>query len=70
MRLQISFILLLISAATATSIIWRDFGVAREGDTDARLLIFTMALVALISIALLARIVLKVKNVRLQGREE
>ncbi len=70
MRLQISFVLLLIAATTATSVVWRDFAVAREGDTGARLLIFTMALVALISIALLARIVLKVKNVRLQGREE
>ncbi len=70
MRLQISFILLLIIDATATSIVWRDFAPAREGEPLARLLVFTLTPIALISSALLARILLKAKNVRLQGREE
>ena len=64
MRLQISFILLLITAATATSIIWRDFAAAREGDPLPRLLVFALAPVALVTIFLLGRILMKVRGAR------
>ncbi len=62
MRLQASFLLLLIAATTATSIIWRNFAAAREGDPPARFLIFALAPVALVSIVLLGRIIMKVRS--------
>jgi len=68
MRLQISFILLLITAATATSIIWRDFAAAREGDLLPRLLVFALAPVAPVAIFLLGRIVMKVKSTPDRGK--
>jgi len=68
MRLQISFILLLITAATATSIIWRDFAAAREGDPLPRLLVFALAPVALVTVLLLGRIVMKVKSTPDRGK--
>ncbi len=62
MRLQAAFLVLLLTASTATSIVWRDFAGARNGNTEARLLVVTLALVALLSITLLGRIVLKGKE--------
>lgn len=69
MRLQASFVLLLLIAATATTIVWRDFAAAREGDTLARFLVLALSPAALMSITLLGRIVLKVRNVRDAGGE-
>ena len=62
MRLQVSFLTLLLTASIATSFVWREFTAARYGDDLARVMIFSLALLAAGSMVLLARIVIKVKS--------
>jgi hypothetical protein len=62
MRLQVSFVTLLVLATTATSLVWRESSLAEQGDLRAEFVVFTFAPVALLAIALLGRIVLKVKR--------
>ena len=64
MRLQVIFVLLLLAASIETSLVWRNLDAARDGDASARVLVFTLAVVAAASIALLGRIVAKVKSAR------
>lgn len=69
MRLQASFLLLLLIASTATSIIWKDFGSARDGDAVARAVVFSVTPVALVSVVLLGRIILAVGALRRRAKE-
>ena len=69
MRLNLTFILLLLTASTATSLVWRNFAVARDGDAVARLMVFVGVPVALLCAVLLGRIVTKVRSARHGKRE-
>jgi len=64
MRLNLMFIMLLLTASTATSLVWRNFIIARDGDPLARIVVLIGAPVALASVVLLARIVTKVSAAR------
>lgn len=68
MRLNLAFILLLLTASTATSLMWSNFTMARDGDSFARVVAFVGAPVALASLVLLGRIVTKVSAARRAGR--
>ncbi len=59
MRLQLTFMLLLIVAASAVSIVWQDLSAARGGEILPRILVLGAFLVALASTLLLARIILR-----------
>lgn len=60
MRLTLSFIILLILATVATGLLWGTIPEARAGDPGARAIASLAMPVALISFALLGRIVTKV----------
>ncbi len=60
MRLTISFVVLLLAASTATSLVFRNFSTARGGDSEARIAVFFGAPIALVALVLLSRIMLKV----------
>jgi hypothetical protein len=62
MRLQVSFITLLVLATTAISLVWRESSPAEQGDLFAEFVVFAFAPVALLAIVLLGRIVGKVKR--------
>jgi hypothetical protein len=62
MRLQVSFVTLLVLATTATSLVWRESSPAEHGDLLAEFAVLALAPVALLAIALLGRIVVKVKR--------
>ena len=68
MRLNLAFIVLLLTASTSTSIVWRNFAIARDGDPFARIVVLVGSLLALASAVLLARIVTKVSAVRRGGK--
>lgn len=68
MRIQIAFVLLLLLAATATSVAWREFASARSGDGSAQVLVPVLAAVGTVAFFLAARIVLKVQTARAQVR--
>ena len=70
MRLQVSFLALLLTASLATSLVWRELSSAREGDLAARFVVFTLVPIALFSIILLGRIVLTVKSGRQLNEEK
>jgi hypothetical protein len=62
MRLQVSFVTLLILATMATSLVWRESSPAEHGDLLAEFVVSVFAPVALLAMALLGRIVLKVRR--------
>lgn len=62
MRLQLSFVLLLLIASISTGVIWKNLATAREGEELARVMVFPLALLAAVSMVLLMRIVIKVKS--------
>lgn len=64
MRIQLTFVLLLLIAATATSIVWREFASARAGDTLARAVVLALAPVGVAALILAGRIVVKVQSTR------
>lgn len=57
MRLQLTFVLLLLTSSTATSLAWRNFARARSGDALGQALVFVAATIAVLSFTLLARII-------------
>jgi len=59
MRLQLSFIALLLIASISTSVIWKNLATARDGDDAATIAVFTALPAAFVSILLLCRIVLR-----------
>jgi hypothetical protein len=67
MRLNAAFLLLLLVATAATGLVWGDFAAALDGALAARVLVLLAAPVALISTALLGRIVVKVSALRRDG---
>ena len=62
MRLQVSFVTLLVLATTATSLVWRESSLAQRGDRLAEFMVVGLTPIALLAIALLGRIVLKVRR--------
>ena len=64
MRLNLTFMLLLLTASIPTSLVWENFAAARDGDAAARVVVFLGAPVALVSFVLLARIVTRVRSAR------
>lgn len=68
MRLNLAFIVLLLTASTATSLVWRNLTVARDGDLTARVVVLIGAPVALLCVVLLARIVTKVRSAQRGGK--
>lgn len=68
MRIQIVFVLLLLIAATATSVVWREFASARSGDGSAQVLVLVLTAVGTAAFVLTARIVVKVQAARDQAR--
>jgi hypothetical protein len=62
MRLQVTFVGILLVASASTSLVWRNLDVARDGDAWARLLVFALALVSAVSLVLLGRIVSKARR--------
>lgn len=69
MRLNAAFLLLLLVATAATGLAWGDFAAARDGALGARIVVLLAAPVALISTALLGRIVVKVSAMRRDGEK-
>jgi choline-glycine betaine transporter len=63
-RLNLTFIVLLLTASTATSLVWQNFTAARDGDPVGRVMVFVGVPVALASVVLLGRIVTKVNSPR------
>lgn len=68
MRLNISFLALLLLATLSVGLDWANFQPARDGDPLARLIVFASAPVAIVAIALLTRIIVKVDDTRRTGR--
>ena len=64
MRLNAMFLVLLLVATAAAGTVWGDFAAARAGALEARLTVLSAAPVALMAIALLGRIVVKVSAAR------
>lgn len=64
MRVQLMFILLLLIAASATSIVWREFASARAGDTVARVVVLALTPVGIAALSLAGRIVVKAQGAR------
>jgi len=60
----VAFVLLLLIATVATGLVWQNVAVARDGDAVARLVVFSAAPVAAVSVALLGRIVVKLSSAR------
>jgi hypothetical protein len=69
-RLNLMFVLLLLTATTATSLVWQSFTAARDGDPVGRVMVFVAAPVALAAVVLLGRIVTKVNSARPGRREQ
>jgi hypothetical protein len=67
LRLNAAFLLLLLAATAATGLLWGNFAAARDGALAARIVVLLAAPVALISTALLGRIVVKVSAMRRDG---
>ena len=61
MRLQLSFVSLLLVTSLSSGIIWRNFESAREGDPGARAVVLALAPLAFTGMLLLSRIMIKVK---------
>lgn len=70
MRLQVSFVVLLLIAATATSVTWREFSAARDGDTGARMIVLALAPVGAAALVLLGRIIVRVQAAGRPGERE
>jgi len=68
MRVNISFFSLLLLATVAVGLDWANFGAARAGDPQARIIAFATAPVAFATILLLTRIIVKVDAARRSGR--
>lgn len=64
MRLLTSFVVLLLVAATASTLVWQNLVAARAGETTARMVTFIAAPLAFAAVVLLARIVLRVFALR------
>ena len=62
MRLLITFVALLALGSAGMSLSWQDFGLARDGEASARIVVLVSGGVAFISLALLARIVYRISN--------
>lgn len=69
MRPTVSFVVLLIVATLALGVVWGNFADARAGDAGARAITLLGMPVALLSFALLGRIVSKISAAR-HAREE
>lgn len=68
MRLIAWFIALLLTAATASAVLWRSLPAARSGDVQALAAAIVAGLTAFVAIVLLARIVLWLYALRNAGR--
>ena len=64
MRPLVWFIVLLLLAATATSLVWQNLPLARAGDLPAQVVVLSSTAVALPSVVLSGRIVAKVSAAR------
>ena len=61
MRIQLTFVLLLLMAATSTSAVWREFASARGGDVFARAVVLALTPIGAAALVLAGRIVIKMR---------
>ncbi|MBI2765916.1 MAG: hypothetical protein HYX53_08410 [Chloroflexi bacterium] len=69
MRLLATFVALLVLGSAAMSISWDGFGLARDGETGARIAVLVSGGVAFLSLVLLARIVYRISRPRGLGED-
>ncbi len=67
MRLNLTFMFLLLAVSIAMGLVWENFAAARDGDPAARVVVFLGAPVAVVTFVLLARIVTRVRSAQ-RGR--
>lgn len=67
MRLNITFIALLVIATAAFGLELKEFPLARDGDTAARVIVFAVAPILAAAVALLMRIIVRIDQVRRAG---
>ena len=70
MRLLTSFVVLLLVAATANTMVWQNLLAARVGEATARVVVFISAPLAFAAVVLLAHIVLRVYALRRRVAEQ
>jgi membrane associated rhomboid family serine protease len=68
-RLNLAFVLLLVTASTAISVVWQSFSAATGGDLVASLVVAAGVLSGLAAGVLLGRIIVKVSAARRATRE-
>jgi hypothetical protein len=69
MRLNLIFLLLLVTASTSVGVVWQSFEAMRSGDIGADIVFGASAAIGLTSSVLLGRIILKVSAANRVGKE-
>ncbi len=69
MHLNVAFLLLLLTASTAVSVVWQSFSAARAGDTVAAIVVLAGVSAGLLSGVLLGRIIVRVSAAKRAIRE-
>lgn len=62
MRLPITFLVLLLLGSTGMTVAWEQMTTARDGQLEARVIVFLGGGVAFLSVTLLGRIVYQISN--------